>query len=132
MKTDPTSYDTWQLIIMQNILKRRKNIILLSSEHLNSLTQLADTHMENELEKHKNVLQKYIFSRNILPFKEIPNFDVVNNVAALITFYNLRNDVLNYNYRNETNFLKTLIELKKGKVCSKTVGSIRKILQINY
>lgn len=130
MKTEPRAYDAWQIRMIQSILHRKDAETLLSAEHLNSLLQLGESHMEITLDKCKQQLREFISASNVDHFKPLQTqmFKLMQ-IASIIVFYQIPSNVFDAsNDQSQTNYLRLLATLKKAKLQTNTVQIISRLL----
>lgn len=131
LKSEPRANDVWQIKVVQTILRRKHKEMLLSTEHLNSLLQLADNHMENLLEQRKQQLREFMFSSNIASLKHLqPQIGTLMQIAAIIVFYNLPSHLFDAtDDACKANYLQLLTALKKARIGTTTIQAISRLLE---
>lgn len=131
LKSEPRANDVWQIKVVQTILRRKHKEMLLSTEHLNSLLQLADNHMENLLEQRKRQLRELMFSSNIASLKHLqPQIGTLMQIAAIIVFYNIPCHLFDAtDDAAKANYLQLLIALKKARIGTTTIQTISRLLE---
>lgn len=132
----PSSYEIWQLKLIQSSLQRNRIETLLSSELLNSLIQQSQYYFDNQLISHKMVLRNFFASVNIDFFKEISERDHLRTIAAVISFFRLPSSIFSSSSHfpadeMKSNPLRLMLELKRAGFNTESVHAIKRIFEDN-
>lgn len=96
---------------------------------------MVQTHMDQQLIQQSALLQRYLFSSNITYLQEVGEVRTLKDVSALVTYFDLPINVMNYVELNgasgQPNFLRLLIEMKKLNLNLKTIRCIADTLRAN-
>lgn len=131
------TYDVWQFKILSVILDKHQNNILLSTENLKSLIQYFINKIEiifND-NNNKKLLKQYLFSSNIFYLNDIDKLELLQNIVALITFYDIPINIMNAIDlgigNDQLNYLRMLMAFKKFNLETHTIHCISNILKYN-
>lgn len=91
----PEYFDTWQLKLMQTIMKNHQSNILLSAEHLNALIKRVETMFEKKLIEYAPYLQRFLQSTTISFLCTVNDKMKLRNIAALIQFLSIPINIIN-------------------------------------
>lgn len=132
LKSEPRANDVWQIKIVQTVLRRKRIEMLLSTEHLNSLLQLTESHMETVLDQRKRQLREFMYSSNVEFLKHLqPQLGALMQIASIIVFYDLPRNLLDAtNNASQANYLQLLTALKKAKIGTNTIQTISRLLEM--
>lgn len=131
LKSEPRANDVWQIKIVRTILRHQRNEMLLSTEHLNSLLQLTENHMENILEQRKQQLREFMISSNIGFLKHLqPQMETLMQIASTIVFYNIPGNLFDGTTDAMfANYLQLLNALKRARIDTNTIQTISRLLE---
>lgn len=130
--SSPTSFDIWQLKLMQTIVKYRPSNLILSDEHLNALVKRVETLIETKITEYAGHLQLFLYSKNISFLSEIIDKEKLRNIAALIQFLAIPINIINQinvgENQAQMDYLRLVMEMKRVKVNTDMTLIITKIL----